>query len=105
MTTNPRFVDRLRRYVLVVPILLVAACAGTAEQRLLTACAAHDAADRALIPLIASSMLSQAQVDASEASVAVADTICSGEFQDFSTALDTLEAELLRLSIMRETSQ
>ena len=95
---------KLRTIFIVAPLIL-AACAGTPEQRLLTACGAHDAADRALVPLIASSMLTQAQVTASEQSVAVADTICDGTATDYTAALDRLEAEALRLAIMRETSQ
>ena len=78
----------------------VTACAGSQSQQLLTACEAHDAAIRALAPQAAVSRLTQGQVDAVDRSLVIADRVCSGEAQDFSVALATLEAELLRLVII-----
>lgn len=89
----------MSKTLLALPLIL-AACAGPQSQQLLLACGAHDAAIRALAPHAAVGALSRGQVAAADQSIATADSICSGEVQDFTTALDVIEAELLRLAIM-----
>jgi len=90
------------RHLLVALPLFLAACAGlTPAQQVLTACEAHDAAVRALVPQVAAGVLSQAQVSSVDASIVLADTICDGTVVDYSTALSLIEAELLRMAIIQ----
>ena len=86
--------------ILIIGVLVLAGCAGSQAQQLLTACQSHDAFVRAMAPQAAIGALSQGQVDAVDRSIAVADTVCDGTAQNFSTALTVLEAELLRMAII-----
>jgi len=87
--------------LLIVGALVLAGCAGSQSQQLLTFCEAHDSSVRALAPQAAVGALTQGQVDAVDRSIVVADGVCTGTVPDFSTALSVMEAELLRMAIIR----
>lgn len=86
--------------LLIIACIALAGCAGSQAQQLLTACESHDAFVRAMAPQAAAGVLSQRQVDAVDQSIVVADGICDGTAQNFSTALARMEAELLRMTII-----
>lgn len=89
----------MKKLFLALPIVL-AACASTESQQLLTACEAHDAAIRALAPQVAAGRFSQGQVSAVDQSIVTADSVCDGTVREYRTALSVLEAELLRMTII-----
>ncbi len=86
--------------LLIGTALILAGCAGSQSQQLLSACTSHDAGVRALAPLAATGLLSQEQVTAVDQSIVLADSICDGSATNYGTALSTLEAELLRMVII-----
>ncbi len=86
--------------LLIGTALILAGCAGSQSQQLLSACEGHDTFVRAMAPQAAVGALTQRQVDAVTQSIAVADSICNGTAQNYSTALSVMEAELLRMVIV-----
>ena len=84
-------------------LLPLAGCANSQEEVLLQTCKAHDTAVRALTPQVTENRLSQGQVNALFASMDIGDEICDGSATDYVTALQRLEAELLRLTIIDTT--
>ena len=93
----------MRKLLLALPVIVVG-CASSPQQALLNACDAHDRSVRALSGFAATGALTQRQVDAVDTSIAVADTVCDGTVTDYRSALNVLEAEVLRLAIVQSTA-